>query len=388
MSADLLANMLRGTDLSFDDIVAAAQAAGIAGTQAVPVPTVAEFYETVRSTAEAANGEEHRGGGLLRTYEPYWRLLVEGYPYKHKNTTAIEDEERLYEGCGSKPLNEVTPIDLIEARKWVERRAKLDAHWKAVHREEKGREVRDATQAGALYNYYGAARYFFKLAVSERKLTADLNPTNDLTRPPSPDGERRALSENELLEVWDVTRTGGDDPELDSLLIETVLVTGARREGLINLDLRWLNDRRSTLKLDEKGGKLVEQPATRDLLERLEAFARSRGASKPHDPVFCQKRSMSEGRPVRITDRRFDTLHTRIQTALPWADEVGLSCHWLRHHSITQVSRIGGRAVGAAFARHANTSTTGKYDKATFEEVCAAVGIMTGTKHPLAIETR
>jgi len=85
----------------------------------------------------------------------------------------------------------------------------------------------------------------------------------------------------------------------------------------------------------------------------------------------------------RITTRRFDTLHQRIQKGAPWADKVGLTIHWLRHHAITQVQRISRDAVAARYARHAGTGVTGTYTKASGEDVCRAVSVMTGTDHPL-----
>lgn len=383
----MLAGLLAAADVSLDEVLAAAAAAGVNGATSGPVgdqdPTPAftmrEFYGVVRRTAEDTSENAKRGGGMLRTYEPYLRLLVEGYPYASTSPAAQE-----YAGIGDKLVRDVTLTDLAEADKWVRRRSERDGATKAANRRGAGRHVKDRTHAGAHTNYYAAVRYFFKVAVANRIISDDHDPTTHLKKPNKPTGQRRALTEAQLAEVWTTVMTGGDDPELDALLVETVLVTAARRDGLLNLTLGRLDRDRATVWLFEKGGFLTEQPATVGLVDALEQFARSRGASRDDDPVFCAKLGANASGPRAITSRRFDTLHTRIQKQLPWADKLGLTIHWIRHHAITQVDRQFGPAVAARYARHANTSTTCTYTKATGEEVCAAVSALTGTTHPLA----
>lgn len=393
----VIENMLRGTDLSVEAVMRAAHRAGLiggVGGVAEAVPTVREFYDVVRSMSQHSNGDEKRGGGTTRAWDPYWRLFVEGYPYEKKGrltkdgrrvgATAISDDEKLYVGCGHLKLTDVKPSHIKEAQDWAERRALLDNHWKGWRREDKGRAVRESEMLGVYRCFHGALRFFFQTAIGERHVSPSTNPTDSLRKPDVAEGNRRPFTEPEFHDLWSAIISGGHDPELDALLWETVLVTAARREGLINMNLSHLNEARATVRLLEKGGTNIEQPATRELVQRLAAFARSRGATKASDPVFAFKTPSKDGRPTRITDRRFDTMHDRIQRTLPWADLLGVTIHWARHHAIKQVQIIAGDDVAGRYARHANTKTTAVYAKVTGEEVCAAVSRMTGTDHPLS----
>lgn len=352
------------------------------------MPTLSEFYaETVAPLARSSRGGEDRGGGTFRTFEPYWRLMVEGYPYEHKlhgraDCSTVPNDEKLYTGCGDKRVCDITRADVAEAVRWSVTRATLDHHWKTVRREDKGRFVKPSNQHGARRNAVGAYRYLARAAAQEQLLPAGYDPTAGIYKPPRSTGRRRAFSADEYQELWTAVISGGDDPELDALLVETVAVTGARREGLLNLRLRSLDQVRATVWLNEKGDRLEEQPATIDLVQRLETFARSRGASAPSDPVFCYLDS-EPGRVHGLTSRRFDTLHQRIQREVPWADNLGVTLHWFRHHAVSVVERVASSATAARFARHRPRTVTDEYTTASMEEVCQAVGIITGTVHPL-----
>jgi integrase len=360
--------------------------------------TVAEFYaETVSKLAIAASGEEKRGGGLNRTYDSYWKVMVEGWPFQKKGTLTksgarvgadpVPPEEKLFPGIGDMRVADVRVSHLTEVLNWCMRRAELNAEWTKLRREAKGLPVAQSNLDGARRNAVGAMRFFFKAAVAEHVIEQDRNPAPTLKKPRKGHGNRRAFTQTEYSELWKTIVSGGDDPALDALLWETVFVTGARREGLINLSVRNIDLARCTLWLDEKNGDVEEQPATHDLLTRLLAFAESRGSVEGPDPVFAFKTLDSRGRPRRITDRRFDTIHARIQRALPWAARLRVTVHWGRHHAITTIERVSGsEAVAGRFARHKDTTVTANYDKATGSEVCAAVGAMTGTVHPLALE--
>lgn len=388
----LLLQLLDHMGLSRADVQAALGVRGLGGGESGGpgrTVTVDDFYRgTVLPMARSARPEDDRGGGLVRTYEPYWHLFVEGYPYpprgaRQRGLGTLPDE-RLFPGLGHKPVSAVTRADVVEAVRWTTIRATLNAHWRTVRRDDLGRPARPNDQKGAVRNCVGALRYFFRLAQIEGLLQPGYNPVSNVSKPPRAVGNRRAFTEAEYGELWATIVSGGDDPELDALLVETVAVTGARREGLINLDVRDLRVVRGTLILREKYDTVVEQPATTDLVARLEEFARSRGARRPSDPVFCYADSVTRGAPHRLTSRRFDTLHQRIQREIDWADDLGVTLHWWRHHAITTIERIAGTAVAIRFARHTPKDVTARYSTASFEEVCRAVGVMTGGQHPLA----
>src|SRR5690242_13021969 len=65
------------------------------------------------------------------------------------------------------------------------------------------------------------------------------------------DGERPALTQEESDQMWEFVDSSGDDPPLDCILCETIVIAGARVEGLFNLTLGG-STVTSALLLDEK----------------------------------------------------------------------------------------------------------------------------------------
>jgi integrase len=183
-------------------------------------------------------------------------------------------------------------------------------------------------------------------------------------------------------DFWAVVKGTGNDPELDELVCQTILITGARREGLTNLVLRGIDRDECTVRLDEKFGKIVDQPVPDWFVERLWAFAVARGASKPTDQVFRlgPRRDGTMGKP--ITSRRLDNVFQRVQSMLAWADKQQVTAHTLRHHAIELVERHAGKQVPAGFARHEPGDTSGLYGRASREEVARAVVDLHGGHHP------
>lgn len=315
-----------------------------------------------------------------RTYMPYLRILADGWP------AASPAEERLYPGIGHKLAHDVLPSDLEEALRWVERRALLRTAQRAERREAVGRQVRDSEAEGARYNAIGAWRRMFGVAVSERHLAPQYNPAADVKKPPRPRGRRRALTSRQLSQVLAVVANTGNDPELDLLLVQTILVSGARREGLTRLTLGGINRDECTIRLAEKFGKVTHQPVPDYLVEDLYQFARSRGATRHGDKVF-RTRPTGQRPSKGITSRRFDGLFQRVQSSLAWADRDQVTAHTLRHHAIAVIERSFSKQVATAFARHAPEDTNAHYGVATREEVARAVTEVHGGRHPWAEET-
>ena len=73
---------------------------------------------------------------------------------------------------------------------------------------------------------------------------------------------------------------------------------------------------------------------------------------------------------AHLNDKWFEGFGHRIQQ-IPWAAELGFTAHWIRHTTITDIERIAGVRVAAAYAGHAdgNFGATGTYTKASFEEL-------------------
>lgn len=224
----------------------------------------------------------------------------------------------------------------------------------------------DAHGQGAAENYVRAARLFFRYAVSSGHLAA--SPALELRAPARLPAPERALTSEELGEIWTVATTTGRDPRLDGLLLTFLRHTAARREGVLNLAIDHLDLRRPSVTLTEKNGRTRELPLRSDLVESLASFARARAASKPGDRVF---RALS-GRP--ITRRHFNTLFDRIDRHVGWTRPLDVGAHWIRHTTLTDVAMVAGARVAAAYAGHADAAVgvIGLYTKVTFEDLLAA----------------
>jgi hypothetical protein len=87
-----------------------------------------------------------------------------------------------------------------------------------------------------------------------------------------------------------------------------------------------------------------------------------------------------------ITHARYDSLWTRIHTALPWTATQNVSTHWLRHTTLTWVERHDGYGIARDFAGHTDRkgASTTTYIRAAIEETATALSAMTGEHHPLA----
>lgn len=203
--------------------------------------------------------------------------------------------------------------------------------------------------------------------------------------------KRRALTDAELAEVCNVVATGGDGPLLDFALTWAEFELGARRGGILTLAVGQLDHRAPSIGFWEKGNLLDAQPCSLELIDFLAAFAESRGGGRctpghptfdPNAPVFHFKDS-TEAKPHAVTGRRFDTLHGRVQRALPWANSMSYTGHALRHTIGSMVERHAGFETARLMLRHAATETTNTLTKASTTDVARAIAEITGRSRPL-----
>ena len=278
------------------------------------------------------------------------------------------------------------PSDLDTALRFVEQRALEQIAQRRTVRKEAGRYAPDSKAVSARYNAVGAWRRLFKDAVRDRHLRADLNPALQVDKPRRVDGKRMALKQPRYDQMWEFLASSGDDPELDRLLCETIVIGGARVEGLLNLTVGGLDREECTVQLDEKFGLVVDQPVPDWFVRRLHEFAVSRGARDVDDPVFI-KRAIGSRPATPITDLLFDYIFSRLQAAYAWADKQQVTAHVLRHHGITVVERHASKAVARAYARHKPADVKDVYTEASREEVACAVVELYGGTHPWLTET-
>lgn len=236
---------------------------------------------------------------------------------------------------------------------------------------------------GAEENNLNATRYFFN-RVRDAGYRLD-NPAARLKRPARRKNARRGLEADELRDLFTEAISGGDDPELDGLLIRTTVECGARREGLINLTLAAIDRQWCRVELDEKFGIKRWVPITAELADALIEHAHRRGATRPDDKVLRYRPKGNNPIGAPLSTRRLDTLFSRIRAELPWAAREGVSLHWLRHTAATAIERIAGQAVAAAYLGHEHPGTTTlNYTRAVAREVCNAFSVYTGFLHPMA----
>ncbi len=346
--ARLVLTQLEALGLTLDDLCAEAErnGLGVAGPQPTG-PTVAEFVPLVADGYAATS---------RATYQTHWRVLEEHFAHRQVAELTASD------------VHTVVEASVARARQ-----------------RHPGRACPSARE-----NCVGALRAFFRAA--QRRGLRDDNPAAGLEKPQRQPTLRRALDDGELAEVWQAVGKVSRDAELDLLLVRFLLITGARREGVVNLRLRDLDERRSTVWLDEKLGKVREQPVPPSLFNELHRIAAVRGG--PSDPpsldgpVFRVRRKGPDGLGLPLTRRHFETLFGKVQAELAWP-RTPVTAHVLRHTAVTAVERLpapyGGGAVAAAFAGHApgSGSVTAGYTRATIAEVAGAVEVLSGEPHPL-----
>jgi site-specific recombinase XerD len=330
-SLDALIAVAGSLGLDADDLRRAAD--GVDGTSTVPV--VAAYVPRALETMSDACRHAYRPGLL-----------------------------RLVDEHGDTRLDRVTTQDLVTLRDRIIADA---AAKKIANAERSGRPLRSYERSahgyGAGENAVRGFRYLYRSAINEGIVVGD--PAIRVKVPkrlPAPERPLLAWELEELASIWCTT---GNDPRLDSLLLEFHRKSAARRVGALNLRLAHLDRRIGAVTLTEKFGKTRVQPLDVDLIDRLEEFARSRGASKPSDHVFRNR----SGTPM--TRRRYETIYERTHKFTTWTRMLEVGVHWIRHTTLDDVRLVAGVRVAAAYAGHddASLGTIGGYSKVPFEQL-------------------
>jgi len=300
------------------------------------VPTVAGYLPRVLAAATP---------GMVHTYRSYW--LQAGDYFANRR------------------LDDVLPSDIRAF------------HQHVIAAAQPRRSSRQGRHAGE--TALRALRNLFRLAVADGLLAAGSNPAAAVPLPRRKRSTRRGLTTTEVADINRIVLTSGNDTPLDSLLVRLHLETACRRGGALGLRLCDLDVMYCRIQLREKGGTLRWQPVSPTLTAALQAHANARGARTAGDALL---RSRNHG---PLSSRRYDTLWARVRRLLPWADQLGVSTHWLRHTTLTWVERNFGYAVAHSYAGHSHDKgTTLIYTRGTPLDVATALSAMTGEPHPLA----
>jgi integrase len=285
--------------------------------------------------------------GTRRAYGSYWNRVLEHW-----------SERR---------LDEITPSEIRQLMSYVK-----------THVVER-RNARGGRSAAE--HLVAALRCLYRHAEDDGLITAGENPARKVDKPRRLPSTRRAVTDDRLAEICQAAAEGGDDPELDTLLLRLHTETACRRGGALALRPSDLDPDQCLIQLREKGETVRWQPVSRTLMTGL-----VRHAAERHAPPGGRLLRYRDGRPV--TYRRYDGLWERIGRALPWVRTQQVSTHWIRHTTLTWVERNFGYAVARAYAGHTDAGgdagATSTYVRASIGEVAAALAALTGEPHPLA----
>lgn len=257
--------------------------------------------------------------------------------------------ERLVAAIGDRRLDEISLLDLEHIA--VEVRAEALGRASTRH------------GFGAQETFINAARFVFVCAVKAGHLRD--NPAAGLARPRRRRSPRRALSADEMESVFSAVLATSRDAALDLLILAFARETACRREGILNLRQADLHPTPSVI-LYEKFDEQREIPISEALLAALRSHVAGRA------PNCSRVFHYLDGRC--LTDRRFDTIFKRVDRVLPWAKSLGVSLHWIRYSTLTDVRVTSGERVATAYAGHGDQAggITAVYTRASFTELQAA----------------
>ena len=353
--------------------------------------------------AELALGQNRgkKGSGvtvsdlLVKIRKTYWdnelkRLRAKKKPdgtmnLKDTSTYRVYDTnwKRLEALFGQKDISELKASDVVEVALLAEK--ECIEYWEEVNksREQRGLPLKEFTGANRYNACLDAISIVFNKAIEQELVPA--NRTHSIPRKEIDTPKRHGLTKIQVDELLETALSGGNDPILDHLILWTQLETAARMGGILKLQMRDLDTQRQSITLVEKRSKKREQPVTKELMESLIRFAKSRGAEQLSDSVF-RFLPNKNGVSSPLSSKRFETLWKRMGKSLPWVSAQGISGHYLRHTVLTWVDRTSGHSVARAYAGHSAGDTTDSYTKVGFAEIVNAHSSITGSFHPLQME--
>jgi len=332
---------------------------------------------------------------LVKIRKTYWdnelkRLRAKKKPdgtmnLKDTSTYRVYDTnwKRLEALFGQVDIADLKASDVIEVALLAEK--ECIEYWDEVNksREQRGLPLKEFTGANRYNACLDAISVVFNKAVEQELVPA--NRTHSIPRKEINTPKRHGLTKNQVEELLETALSGGNDPILDHLILWTQLETAARMGGILKLQMRDLDTQRQSITLVEKRSKKREQPVTKELMESLIRFAKSRGATQLSDFVFRYLPNKA-GVSDPLTSKRFETLWKRLGKNLPWVAIQSISGHYLRPTVLTWVDRTSGHSVARAYAGHSAGDITDSYTKVGFSEIVNAHSSITGTLHPLQMK--
>ena len=344
-----------------------------------PVPTVAEVIgllrkrvlqvelERPRAKTQADGSIKLKDTTTYRTYETNWIRL-----------------EKLH---GNLPINQLTEELALEFCSYAMRLAKKTHAINAKCRKAKGLTIKEETGHHAYNRALDTLATIISYGLKKGALTN--SPLSDIKRKAISESDRHGLTPDQVEEILSVALRGGSDPELEYLMLWTIIETACRSGGLIKLQLQDLDSKELMIRFHEKGGKSRKQPVSKALMQSIISFAKSRGLKSPTDSLFsykyicschsteklectCKSHQHSDCSELSIpvSPHKFEKLWKRLGEQISWVAEKQISNHWLRHTTLTWVDRAtSSNSIASKYAGHGPASVTAGYTSARKEEI-------------------
>ena len=378
-------------ELTILEIAQLIQAEGSATSSMVtkeqkPVPTVGEVISLLRKRVLQVELERPRA-----------KVQPDG-SIKLKDTTTYRTYEtnwtRLEELHGDLPIDQLTEEFALEFCSYAMRLAKKTYAINAKCRRAKGLSIKEETG----HHAYNRALDTLATIVSygiKKGLLAN-SPLSDIKRKAISESDRHGLTPEQVEEILSAALRSGRDPQLEYLMLWTIIETACRSGGLIKLQLQDLDSKDLMIRFHEKGGKSRKQPVSQALMQSLISLAKSRGVTSPTDYLLsykyiceCAYTSKSECEcishqhsscsefSVPVSPHNFEKLWKRLGEKITWVAEKQISNHWLRHTTLTWVDRAtSSNSIASKYAGHGPATVTAGYTSARKEEIRQAHNLL------------
>lgn len=256
-------------------------------------------------------------------------------------------------GCGDIPYLSLSQARLERLVADTRRRVAKQRRWDARSAGRRSAGPENNLGAGAARNLVEVVRWVCGTLGADPAIR--WNPAAELHAP----GRRQhvpGFGADELVRIRGCLRHCRRDPDLDELVLDFALATGARKTAMIELRVGDLSLSRCAVRLYRKGGGTYWVPVRRSLLLDVLTHARARGAHTLDDPALLRR--PRGGRPQQLTARYFDRLWDVVAAELVDAP-VQPTTHRLRHTVIDRVFEGAGLKAAASFAGHTHPAGSG-----------------------------
>jgi len=255
-----------------------------------------------------------------------------------KSRTDYRNDLRLFVEWVHKPVQEVTPLDILAYRRSMEERGLKSA---TIHK-----------RLSVLRSFFLFLHQTFNLQ----------NPALCVKLPKITDQSSKAvLSLQEVGKLLSVLDTSSLLGKRDRAILGLLLVNGLRTIEVSRADVGDIHDVDGihVLKVKGKGNKIADAKLRQDVYEAIMDYVEARGGAEPEEPLFLSIGNLARG---RISPK---TIQTRVRGYFAEAgiSKSQLSPHSLRHTCATLTLSIGNADLLQVqqLMRHSSPTVTHRY---------------------------